>query len=78
MAGHRYRVRTPSDDRTTQDRIRWQNPPVQRISSKRVKMIRSAAITAAVALTGYDAYVSYQGFTKLQLPNLLDDNDIGG
>ena len=51
------------------DRIRWQRPPEQRISKSRVKLIRSGAIAAAVALTAYDAYVSYQGFKLLALPN---------
>jgi hypothetical protein len=53
----------------TNDRIRWQRPPEQRISKKRVQMIQTCAIAAAVALTVYDAYVSYQGFKLLALPN---------
>lgn len=50
-------------------RVRIPKPPAQRISKSRVKLIKTGAIVAAVALTIYDAYVSYQGFRKLGLPN---------
>lgn len=50
-------------------RIRVPKPPVQRISPQRVRLIQMGAILAAVALTAYDAYVSYQGFQALSLPN---------
>ena len=64
MAKHRT-TQTATDD----GRIRVPQPPVQRASQKRVELIKTAAIAAAVALTIYDAYVSYQGFRQLQLPN---------
>lgn len=51
------------------DRVAIPRPPVQRISKSRVKLIQSGAVAAAVALTCYDAYVSYQGFRMLSLPD---------
>ncbi|NEQ46998.1 MAG: hypothetical protein F6K00_27040 [Leptolyngbya sp. SIOISBB] len=42
---------------------------MQRVSSKRIELIKTVAVIAAVCLTVYDAYVSYQGFRQLQLPN---------
>jgi hypothetical protein len=54
---------------TEDGRIRIPKPPQQRISKKRVELIKTGAIVAAVALTGYDAFVSWQGFRMLGLPN---------
>lgn len=59
----------PETKPQTEDRIRWKNPPTQRISTARVNLIKAIALVAAVALTVYDAYVSYQGFKILELPN---------
>lgn len=54
---------------TDDGRVRIPKPPAQRVSQKRVKLIQTGACIAAVLLTIYDAYVSYQGFKQLQLPN---------
>lgn len=60
----RYRVQTTGTD----GRVSWQNPPQQRISKSRVHLIKTVAVVAAIALTCYDAYVSYRGFQSLNLP----------
>jgi hypothetical protein len=54
---------------TDDGRLKVPKPPIQRASQKRVELIKTTAIAAAIALTVYDAYVSYQGFRQLQLPN---------
>ena len=54
---------------TEDGRIRIPKPPQQRISKKRVELIKTGAIVAAVCLTCYDAFVSLQGFRMLGLPN---------
>jgi len=54
---------------TQDDQLRIPKPPTQRVSKSRVKLIKTVAVVAAVALTIYDAYVSYQGFRRLGLPN---------
>jgi len=54
---------------TQDDRLRIPKPPTQRVSKSRVKLIKTVAVVAAIALTIYDAYVSYQGFRRLGLPN---------
>jgi hypothetical protein len=50
-------------------RVKIPKPPQQRISKSRVQMIKSVALIAAVCLTCYDAYVSYQGFKMMSLPD---------
>lgn len=50
-------------------RLVFPSPPVQRISSSRILLIKNVAIIAAIALTVYDAFVSYHGFILLDLPN---------
>jgi len=55
--------------RTQDDRLRIPKPPTQRVSKSRVKLIKTVAVVAAIALTIYDAYVSHQGFRRLGLPN---------
>jgi hypothetical protein len=51
-------------------RLKVPSPPVQRISKQRVELIKTVAIVSAVALTVYDAFVSHQGFNKMDLPNM--------
>jgi hypothetical protein len=46
-------------------------PPAQRISSKRVKLIKTLAGVGAIALTVFDAKVSYDGFRMLALPQYV-------
>ncbi len=62
-------IRKPAQTPATDERIRIPKPPVQRISKSRVKLIKTGAIAAAVALTFYDAFVSYEGFRMLALPD---------
>lgn len=59
----------PTSTPPRDDRIRIPKPPAQRISKQRVALIKAGALIAAAALTLYDAYVSYQGFQALALPN---------
>jgi len=46
-------------------------PPTQRISNQRVQMIKSLAQVGAIALTIFDAKVSYDGFRQLALPQYV-------
>ena len=52
-------------------RARVPSPPTERISSGRVKLIKTVAIVAAVALTIFDAKISYDGFRQLDLPQYV-------
>lgn len=65
MRRRNYRYQASSED----GRVRIPQPPVQRISKKRVELIKGCAIVAAVCLTAYDAFVSWQGFRMMGLPN---------
>ena len=58
----------PAAHTDDQGRLSFPTPPTQRISPQRVSLIRNVSILVAIALTGFDAYVSYQGFNKLALP----------
>ena len=62
------RNRTGAGRTTADGRVRIPRPPAQRISKGRVQLIKTVAVIAAVALTAYDAFVSYQGFGALALP----------
>lgn len=55
----------------TDEQGRVPKPPAQRISSKRVKLIRTLAGFGAIALTIFDAKVSYDGFRMLALPQYV-------
>jgi hypothetical protein len=55
----------------TDDQGRVPRPPVQRISDKRVQMIKALAGAGAIALTIFDAKVSYDGFRMLALPQYV-------
>lgn len=50
---------------------RFPRPPSQRIGNGRVTLIKFAAIVAAVALTIFDAKVSYDGFRMMSLPQYV-------
>ena len=52
----------------TDDQGRVPRPPVQRISNQRVQAIKALAGAGAIALTIFDARVSYDGFRMLALP----------
>lgn len=69
MHSRRSRYASSRSSLTDDGRLRVPQPPVQRVSQKRVELIKTGAIVAAVALTFYDAYVSWQGFRTLGLPN---------
>lgn len=51
--------------------VRVPNPTPQRISNQRVKLVRTLAQAGAVALTVFDAKVSYDGFRMLALPQYV-------
>ena len=55
----------------TDEQGRVPRPPVQRISDKRVQMIKALAGAGAIALTAFDAKVSYDGFRMLALPQFV-------
>ena len=63
------RNRTGAGRTTADGRVRIPQPPAQRISKGRVQLIKTVAVIAAVALTIFDAFVSYLGFKSLDLPN---------
>lgn len=55
----------------TDEQGRVPRPPAQRISSKRVSLIKTLAGVGAIALTFFDAKVSYDGFRLLALPQYV-------
>jgi len=55
----------------TDEQGRVPRPPVQRISNQRVQMIKALAGAGAIALTIFDAKVSYDGFSMLALPQFV-------
>ena len=63
------KTRSQQASRTTASRIL--EPPTQRISNQRVQMIKALAQIGAIALTVFDAKVSYDGFGQLTLPQYV-------
>lgn len=53
------------------DQRRVPKPPTQRIGKRRVKLIKTLAGVGAIALTVFDAKVSYDGFRMLALPQYV-------
>ena len=62
---------TASSHRPTTSLRPIPRPPTQRISSQRVQLVKTLAQVGAIALTIFDAKVSYDGFRQLALPQYV-------
>jgi hypothetical protein len=61
----------PSPHMDDSGRLVLPKTPSQRVSSGRVAAIQYATLGSAFGLTVLDAYISYDGFTKLSLPEFV-------